>query len=260
MSELVGQGINVMLGGKPVLQDVDVTIRPGRLTAILGRNGAGKSTLVRALLGYLPLASGRLLLDGRDHQTYSDSERARQIGYLAQGHQIHWPLPVEQVVELGRLPHRYSWIAITPSDRQAVEYAMQQAGVTHLRGRTVDSLSGGKMARVLLARVLAGKPRILLADEPLAGLDPAYQLHIIALLRTLSKQGLAVALVMHDLSLAGRFCDHVVLLHHNTVLADGAPAHVLTNANLVTAFDIEACYAEIEGHSVLVPWQTTAEI
>lgn len=259
MSELVANGVDVVLGGQSVLKGVSVTIRTGVLTGILGCNGAGKSTLVRALLGYLPLAGGQVMLGGRPHWTYSDSERARRVGYLAQGHAIHWPLPVEQVVELGRLPHRYSWKALAASDRRAIAKALQQAGVEHLRGRTVGTLSGGERARVLLARALAGEPSILLADEPLAGLDPAYQLRILALLRALTGQGLAVALVMHDLSLAARFCDRLVLLHHSTVLADETPEDVLTDANLVSAFGIQARRAEIAGERILVPWQTTAE-
>jgi iron complex transport system ATP-binding protein len=259
VSELAAERIDVVVAGRTVLKGVRVTISAGRLTGILGCNGAGKSTLVRALLGYLPLAAGRVLLDGREHAAYSDAERARRIAYLAQGHAIHWPLPVERVVELGRLPHRYTWKAPSAVDRGAIANALRQAGVGHLCGRTVDTLSGGERARVLLARALAGEPRILLADEPLAGLDPAYQLRILALLRVLSGQGLAVALVLHDLSVAARFCDHLVLLHESAVLAEGPPEHVLTDANLASAFRIEARRAEIAGERVLVPWQTTAE-
>ena len=256
MSELVGEDIDLVLGGKSVLQGVSAVIGKGLLTGILGCNGAGKSTLVRALVGYLPLNGGRVLLGGREHSKFSAAERARQIGYLAQGHSIHWPLPVERVVELGRLPHRYSWRSLSGADRRVIDHALKQVGVEHLRGRTVDTLSGGERARVLLARVLAGEPRILLADEPLAGLDPAYQLRILALLQALAKQGLAVALVMHDLSHAARFCDHLVLLHGSTVLADGPPEQVLTDANLFSAFGIEARRTEIGGERVLIPWQT----
>jgi iron complex transport system ATP-binding protein len=256
LSELVGQDLDLMLGGKPILKGVSVGVDKGLLTGILGCNGAGKSTLVRALVGYLPLHGGRVLLGGREHAKLGAAERARQIGYLAQGHSIHWPLPVERVVELGRLPHRYSWRSLSGADRRAIDRALEQVGVEHLRGRTVDTLSGGERARVLLARVLAGEPRILLADEPLAGLDPAYQLRILALLRTLAKQGLAVALVMHDLSHAARFCDRLVLLHRSTVLAQGPPEQVLTDANLLAAFGIEARRSELDGERVLIPWQT----
>lgn len=256
---LCAERITVALGKKPVLKGVDATIRAGVLTGILGCNGAGKSTLVRALLGYLPLTGGRVMLDGRERTVYDDRERARRIGYLAQGHAIHWPLPVEQVVELGRLPHRYAWKALAPDDAAAIAKALRQAGVEHLRGRTVDTLSGGERARVLLARVLAGEPRILLADEPLAGLDPAYQLRILGLLYALARQGLAVAVVLHDLSLAARFCDHLVLLHEQGVLADGPPNQVLTDSHLRAAFGIEARRAEIAGEAVLVPWRTMAD-
>lgn len=229
------------------------------LTGILGCNGAGKSTLIRALLGYLPVTGGQVLLDERDIATYPDAERAQQMAYLAQGHDIHWPLPVEQVVKLGRLPHRYAWSPAVAADQQAIDRAMRQAGIEHLIGRTVDRLSGGERARVLLARALAGEPRILLADEPLAGLDPAYQLRILTLMRDLAQQGLAVAVVLHDLTLAARFCDHLILLHQNAVLSDGTPDQVLSNTHLQSAFGIEAHRAEIAGERVLVPWQITVE-
>lgn len=259
MSALIAEQIDVALAGRLVLRRVSVAIRAGTLTGILGCNGAGKSTLIRALLGYLPVSAGRVLLDGREIATYPDAERARQIAYLAQGHDVHWPLPVEQMVKLGRLPHRYAWSKITAADQQAINRAMRQAGIAHLLGRTVDTLSGGERARVLLARALAGEPRILLADEPLAGLDPAYQLRILVLLRDLARQGLAVAVVLHDLALAARFCDDLILLHRHAVLADGPPDQVLSDAHLQSAFGIEARRAEMAGEIVLVPWQTTAE-
>lgn len=259
MSILSAEQIDVALAGRPVLRQASVAIRAGMLTGILGCNGAGKSTLIRALLGYLPVTAGRVLLDGREMATYPDAARAQQIAYLAQGHDVHWPLPVEQVVKLGRLPHRYAWSPSLAADQQAIDRAMRQAGIEHLIGRTVDTLSGGERARVLLARALAGEPRILLADEPLAGLDPAYQLRILGLLYALARQGLAVAVVMHDLSLAARFCDHLVLLHEHEVLADGPPDQVLTDSHLRAAFGIEARRAEIAGEAILVPWRTMAD-
>nr|VFJ69441.1 MAG: iron complex transport system ATP-binding protein [Candidatus Kentron sp. FW] len=264
MNELAGKGLRVVLAGKTVLREMDITIRPGFLTGILGPNGAGKSTLARALLGYLPLAGGRVTLGEKEIKSYSSGERARRIGYLAQGHTIHWPLLVEKVVELGRLPHRRggqsATTMVTGTDRQAVERALEQAGIAHLRGRTMDTLSGGEKARVLLARVLAGEPGVLLADEPLAGLDPAYQLRIVALLRELAGQGLAVAVVMHDLTLAARFCDRVALLRDGALLAEGTPGQVLTDTHLASSFGIEARRADIAGEPVLVPWRTMGEL
>nr|VFJ71427.1 MAG: iron complex transport system ATP-binding protein [Candidatus Kentron sp. FM]VFJ72621.1 MAG: iron complex transport system ATP-binding protein [Candidatus Kentron sp. FM]VFK18981.1 MAG: iron complex transport system ATP-binding protein [Candidatus Kentron sp. FM] len=255
VNELTGEGLRVVLAGKTVLREVDVTIHPGYLTGILGPNGAGKSTLARALLGYLPLASGRVMLGGREIESYSGGERARRIGYLAQGHIVHWPLLVEKVVELGRMAHRRGGWAGAEADRRAVERALERAGVAHLRGRTMDTLSGGERARVLLARVLAGEPDILLADEPLTGLDPAYQLRILALLREFADQGLAVAIVLHDITLAARFCARLVLLRDGALLAKGTPGQVLTDAYLALAFGIEARRADIAGEPVLVPWQ-----
>nr|VFJ78215.1 MAG: iron complex transport system ATP-binding protein [Candidatus Kentron sp. FW] len=260
MNELAGKALRVVLAGKTVLREVDITIRPGFLTGILGPNGAGKSTLARALLGYLPLAGGRVTLGEKEIKSYSSGERARRIGYLAQGHTIHWPLLVEKVVELGRLPYHRGGKSATGADRQAVEWALERAGVAHLRGRTMDTLSGGEKARVLLARVLAGEPGVLLADEPIADLDPAYQLRILGLLRELARQGMAVAIVLHDLMLATRFCDRLALLRDGALLVEGTPGEVLTDTHLASSFGIEARRADIAGEPVLVPWQTMGEL
>ncbi len=258
MNELHAINLSITLSSKPILRDVSIRLQAGQLIGILGCNGTGKSTLIRALLGYIPATQGRVLLNGQPLATYSDRQRASLVGYLAQGHAIHWPLSVEQVVALGRLPHhdlQTVWTVHSESDQHVLDQAMRQAGVTHLCGRTVDTLSGGERARVLLARVLAGEPRILLADEPLAGLDPAYQLRIITLLRTLAEQGLAVAVVMHDLLLAARFCHRVLVLHDGQVLAEGTPEAVLNDGHLATAFGIAAQRVVVGDTEAIIPWR-----
>jgi iron complex transport system ATP-binding protein len=245
------------------LRDVSVRLRPGRLTGILGCNGAGKSTLLRTLLGYLAPTRGSVNLDGRSLREWPDWERAARVAYIAQDHYVQWPMQVEHVVALGRMPHGYGrgigLGELSDADRRATEGAMAAAGVSHLAGRTVDTLSSGERARVLLARALAVEPAVLLADEPLAGLDPAYQLHVSALLQQQAHAGKTVALVLHDLGIAARHCDELVLLHEGRVLAAGAPVTVLSDENLHIGFGIEALRFEHDGKQCLIPWNMRAD-
>ncbi|HXG28067.1 MAG TPA: ABC transporter ATP-binding protein, partial [Nevskiales bacterium] len=157
-----------------------------------------------------------------------------------QGGQCHWPMPVAQVVALGRLPHRAPWARVPPADAAAVQRALQAADVAHLADRPVTQLSGGERARVLLARALAVEARVLLADEPTAGLDPAHQLGVMEVLRRRAQSGAGVVVVLHDLTLAARFCDRLLLLGEGRVVADGAAEQVLTEQNLAQVYGIEA--------------------
>jgi iron complex transport system ATP-binding protein len=177
------------------------------------------------------------------------------LAFLPQAPDCHWPLVVEQIVALGRLPHRHPWSAAGAADRQAVAEAMDRLEVTDLAGRFFTQLSGGEKMRVLLARVIAGQPRVLLADEPVDGLDPAHQLEVMGLLRERAAAGCAVVVVLHDLALAGRCCDRLVLLDQGRVLAAGSAAAVLTDDNCARAYGIEAVRFEHAGASVLVPWR-----
>lgn len=259
MMELTCEDIDVAIGTKTVLHGVRVAIRPGLLTGILGCNGAGKSTLLRTLLGYIQPSRGAILLGGRPLGGWGDRERAARVAYIAQGYSVQWPMQVEHVVALGRMPYGYGRgmgvRGLNGRDRRRVEAAMANAGVGHLGGRGFDTLSGGERARVMLARALVGEPAVLLADEPLAGLDPAYQLRVSTLLRQQARIGRAVALVLHDLSIAARFCDEIVLLHKGRVLAAGAPRAVLTRDNLSAGFGIEAKQFDSDGEQYMLPWR-----
>lgn len=249
--DLTIKAVSVTLSGRLVLDDITVALRPGRITAILGPNGAGKSTLIRTAAALIAPASGTVHLDARNVAALDPRERARRIGYLPQGASVHWNIAASDVVALGRVPHHSPFAGPSAHDRAAVAQAMAATETTHLADRPVNHLSGGERARVLLARVLAGEPDWLLADEPLTGLDPRHQLDILDRLQEVARQGRGVAIVLHDLLHAGRVADDVLLLKEGKVLASGEAGAVLTPHNLRLAFEIEVDVApDGKGHLV----------
>ncbi|MFD1949753.1 ABC transporter ATP-binding protein [Sphingomonas arantia] len=227
MSVLAADRIGLTLGGNRVLDDVSVAFRQGRVTALLGPNGAGKSTLLSCLAALRVPDQGAASLDGVDVQAIERRARARAIGLLPQAADVHWDIDVATLVALGRLPHRGRWGA-TAADDAAVARALAATDMTALAGRGVERLSGGERGRALLARVLAGEPDWLLADEPLASLDPAHQIDVLDRLRSVAAAGGGVVLVLHDLHLAARIADDAVLMRGGRVVAAGPADDVLT--------------------------------
>jgi iron complex transport system ATP-binding protein len=246
-------GLSLHRAGRPVVQGVSLTLRPGRVTAILGPNGAGKSSLLLALAGLLAPEAGSVTLDGRPLADLPPRLRAQAIGLLPQRPELHWDIDVVTLVGLGRLPHRGRGPA-TAADRAAIEAALAATDTLAFRNRPARQLSGGEQARVLLARVLAGAPRILLADEPLASLDPAFQLDMLGRLRAVADSGAAVALVLHDLTHAARIADEALLLAEGQALAAGPASDVLAPGPLSAAFGVAiAEVAGPDGARLLVP-------
>jgi iron complex transport system ATP-binding protein len=172
---------------------------------------------------------------------------------LAQDRAVAWPLSVRRLAELGRLPHLPPWQRVSPADRDAVDRALAAADAAGLAERPVTAISGGELARAQLARLLAGEPRVVLADEPIAELDPAHRLRTMELLASLGREGRAVVLTLHDLSLALGFCTRVWLLDRGRLVADGAPAQVLTPARVAAVFATEIRLIDLDGVSALVP-------
>jgi iron complex transport system ATP-binding protein len=240
MTRLAAENLTVRFGGRAVLEEVGAAVEPGQLVGLIGPNAAGKTTLVRALAGLQSPAHGAVTLDGRPLSGVSHRERARTIAYLPQGADAHWPVAVERIVALGRHPHLESWQRPSAADRAAIEQAMFAAGVTHLATRPVSRLSAGERARAMLARALAGEPRILLADEPVAQLDPYHQIQVMELFRMLAREGLGVLVVLHDLTLAARFCDRLMALHEGRIAAEGDPRAVLTPKLLSQVYGVVA--------------------
>ncbi len=229
MNDLAARRLSLTLGGKPVLHAVNASFAAGRVTALLGPNGAGKSSLLACLAGLQHPVTGHAMLGGDGVRGLPAQQRARRIGFLPQVADVHWNIDVATLVGLGRLPWRGRW-GETAEDRAAVAQALAATGMTELASRGVEHLSGGERARALLSRVLAGRPEWLLADEPLASLDPAHQLEVGAQLRAVAAGGSGVVLVVHDLNLAARLADDIVLLRDGRVIAAGAADAVLTPA------------------------------
>ena len=179
---------------------------------------------------------------------------AAKVAYLAQGGAVHWPLTVERIVALGRLPRLSAFERISEVDREATEAAMARTDVSHLRDRSVTTLSGGERARVMIARALAGEPQVLLADEPVAALDPYHQLQVMEFLAEFAEDGAAVLVVLHDLTLAARFCDRLVLIDAGRPVAEGPPEEVLSAENLRETYHVEAELGRRQGEPFVVPW------
>jgi iron complex transport system ATP-binding protein len=244
-------GVSVALGGRTVLTDVALKADAGEFVAVVGPNGAGKTTLLRAIAGLVPSA-GEIVVGGDPLSSLSLRRRAEKVAYLPQGHVFHWPLSVAEIVALGRLP-RGAGADLSEADREAVAKAMEETGTTAYAARPVTTLSGGERARVAIARVLATESPIILADEPTASLDPRYQIAVIAMLRRHANAfGLVVA-VLHDLALAARHADRIVVVDEGQVVADGAPRSVLTAERLATTFGVSAEVIEVAGAPVVVP-------
>ncbi len=232
------EGLCANLGRRAVLQDIDATLASGALIGIIGPNGAGKSTLVRAMLGLIETTRGRVTIDGRAIAALPPRERARAIAYLPQGQTLHWPLSVERLVALGRLPHLGPMSRIGAADHDAIRAAMARTDVAHLADRIATELSGGERARVMLARALAVGAPGLAVDEPLAALDPGHQIDVMQLLAREAQAGGLVIAVLHDLSMAARYCDRLLLLDRGTLVANGTPDAVLTQDRLRAVYGI----------------------
>jgi len=249
MKLIEAQKIRVNFDGLSILQDVDLELRKGEVLGLIGPNGAGKSTLLKVLIGELMPESGKVkILDGKKEPI------AKKIAYLPQGQVIHWPLSVKRLVSLGRIPHRMPWEQLGAEDEKAIAQAMEDTDVAQLKDRFVDHLAGGERNLVLLARALATQPSVLLADEPVQGLDPAHGLQVMELLSRFVNSERGVIVVLHDLTLAARFCHRLILLHQGKVLASGRPEEVLGPENLKQSYHIEAKYGP-EDAFYIVPWK-----
>lgn len=215
---------------------VTCDVPAGGITAILGPNGAGKSTLMRLLAGLIRPAAGDALFRGRPAHAWRRAEMARQVGFVPQGEEVVFPMSVREVVAMGRYPHLGPWRAESPADRAAVDEALQAVEASAFRDRPFSTLSGGEQQRVRIARALAQQGAALLLDEPTAGLDIRHEMELFALLGQLARQGHTIVLVTHHLSLAARVADQVLLLEHGRLAGAGAPADILTAAQLTQVY------------------------
>lgn len=238
MSALALIGATATLGGRTVLDGADLLVETGEIVAVVGPNGAGKSSVIRACAGLLPLSGGVARLRGDDNIRLSPTARATRVAYLPQQGRIAWNLPALEVAALG------SPFLSGEQARKAARAALEEVEAGHLADRGVAEMSGGERARVLLARALATGAKALLADEPTAGLDPEAQLMVLERLKARAAAGQAVLVSLHDLALAARFADRVVVLDAGRVVADGAPLEALTSEVMARVFGLAARWIE----------------
>jgi iron complex transport system ATP-binding protein len=250
---LDGRDLTVVRYGRRILDEVTVTLTPGVLTTIIGPNGSGKSTLLRVLAGVWPLTDGAVTLDGESLLQMPRREVARRLSFLPQETRCDFAFTVEEIVAMGRHPHRGRFAAENAHDREAVHDALTTCDLLHLRTRNITRLSGGERQRVALARCLAAQPDVLLLDEPTAHLDLEHTLSMLTLYRALATKGTTVVLATHDVANVARFADQVVLLHGGHVVASGSPASVLTPARVRAVFFVDTQIVTTpDGNSALI--------
>lgn len=247
MSLLTLRDLSVSLRGRPVFAGVNLTIGPGEVVGLIGPNGAGKTTLMRAALGLVPSQGESSLakMPARD--------RARHAAWMPQNHEIAWPVDVQTLVTLGRIPHLGAGQSIRPKDQAAVDHALTQMGLDDLCNRAATRLSGGEQTRVLIARTLAQDTPLVMADEPIAGLDPAHQISTMQCFQDIAAQGKSVLVSIHDLGLAVRHCSRLILLADGQLVADGTPVQVLSPDNLRQRFGISAHFTDTPYGPVFQP-------
>lgn len=238
-SRFIVDSLSVRRNGTEVLSDIRLDVQAGELIALVGPNGAGKSTLIKTMLGLVEPEAGAVLLNGAPVRELSARDRARQMAYLPQDRDVAWSVTGADLAALGR----FAWGGaaydrLGKADREAVDMALEKAGATSLKHRLIHELSGGEQARLHLARTLASNAPVLLADEPIAALDPRHQLEAMSVLRAQADQGASVVCALHDLNLARRHADRIAVLHGGRLYAFAAPDIALTEAVLAEVFGV----------------------
>lgn len=233
--------IQVSYGKREILRDIDATVAPGRITAVMGPNGCGKTTLLRCIGGLLEPTSGSVGIDGQEVGSYSARALAQKVAFVRQQAQTDFEFSAFETVLMGRNPYQHHLQNESQKDWDIVEQCMKQTNTWHLRLAKPAEMSGGEMQRVMIARALAQQTPVLLMDEPVSNLDIAHQLEIMRLLRTTDK---TVVIVIHDLNLALQFCDDLMLIHNGELLFHGRMADGLTTENIATAYGVKNHMAE----------------
>ncbi len=251
MTGIRAEGVSIELGGRSVVQEVDLEVPTGELLALVGPNGAGKSTLLAALSGERRPDAGRVIVGDRPVGDYPPLELARVRSMLTQDNAVSFPFLVSEVVEMGRSP--WARVAERERDADAVDTATHRTDVVHLRDRRFTELSGGERARVSLARVLAQDTPVVLLDEPTAALDLRHQEDVLRIARELAEEGRTVVVVLHDLSLAGAYADRVALMQDGRIRALGAPVEVLTEQLVSEVYAVDVEVLVRDGRPLIIP-------
>lgn len=239
MTRLIAENLNRSIRGRVILDDVSLSLKGGQFVAVIGPNGAGKTTLLRALAGLAQPDSGNVTLNGHLLRSMNRHELARVRAYIAQNARAEWPISTREMVALGLIPHMPAFARPGRSEWVDVENVLQTFDLAAKAGQSVTTLSGGELARAMLARAIAGKPMIVIADEPLSNLDPRHAIDGIARLRGLADEGRLVIASIHDLTLAARHATDVLLMKDGGVTACGQVEQVMTAAALSGLFDVD---------------------
>ena len=256
------KNLSVTINDKVILEGINATIPNGKITSVIGPNGAGKSTLLKAVAGINSNYGGQVIIDGIDLKKIKRKELARKLAVLPQGMQAPPDVTVEQLVDYGRFPYR-SWFKKSNQieDEEAVEWAMSETNVSHLRHRQVMSLSGGERQRAWIAMALAQKPEILILDEPTTYLDIAHQLEVMNLIESINREyGMTVIMVLHDINHALQYADELVVIKEGRLFAQGSPDEILTVDLIRNVFGVRAdIFKNSQGAAVLSPVELVRE-
>lgn len=240
MTTIQLENVHVTLDSKEVLHGIDFKVEKGQFLGLIGPNGSGKTTLVKAIANLLPIQKGEITIQQKDHLAYNQKEFAKQIGYVPQETVVGFDFIAREIVAMGRHVHGSFFKRETREDRQTVETAMKETKTIHLAEQSVLSLSGGQKQLIMIAKALAQDTPIILLDEPISALDIYYQVHILSLLKRLCAEGRTIIIVLHDLNLAARFCDELLLLNDGKVQKHGRPEEVLDQSLLKKIYHIQA--------------------
>lgn len=227
-------------GNRPIIQSVNLTLQSGQFIGMIGPNGTGKSTLLRLMARLLKPDKGFIELNEKRLKDLSDIEVAKIITYMPQSTILEYQFTVEQVVLMGRHPHRKRWQGTQREDLRITDRAMELTGITHLKKRFITTLSGGERQLVFLARSIAQQSQVILLDEPTSDLDIYHQVQICKVIRSLVEEGKTVVAAIHDINLAARYCDRILLLDRGSIIGADEPGQILTTENILRVFQTNA--------------------
>jgi len=255
MPVIAASNLGVSLSDTPVIKQIDFEIKSGSFTGILGPNGSGKTTLLRALAGLIPY-TGSLTVDNRAVSEWPIQSLAKRLAFVRQSHSIPFDFKVEELVLLGRSPHKQLLSSYNADDFRLVQVALKQVDMEGFSNRSYASLSGGEQQRVFLAQALVQEADILLLDEPTTFLDVHHQFDFLQHVRNLVDQGKTAVGAFHDLEMAARFCDHLIVLLDGLVAADGDPISVLDTSLLASVFRMDASVKQNPNGKIHIYYQT----
>lgn len=244
MNAISVKNISFCYDSKPIFKDLSLEIRKGSFYSILGPNGSGKTTLLKSIAGLLKPTSGQIVVNGREIDSYSVVERARNISYVPQYQHIVFDVSVHDYVMMGRNPYQKTWEMQGPGDEEIVESVMESCNVSKFRDKSIQSLSGGERQRVMIARAIAQRTPVMLLDEPLSNLDVAHKFEIMDILSELnSRDGVTVIIILHDMSIAKGYSTEALLLKGGKVLCCGKESDVLSCGNIRDCFDLSDSFS-----------------